>query len=98
MTQRTERDDNETIQAEPPETCVGCVFAAYGRAPGAVETQLWCRRYPPSVQLLPTAQGVAAATFRVSVAPDDWCGEHVPGAPAELASEVGSLARVGGLA
>ena len=61
------------------ESCANCHFAYKG------EGKLWCRRYPPQIQLVPASinsfqyqqPALSLNAFFPAVVPEVWCGEYV---------------------
>lgn len=59
--------------------CITCKHYNEGEVdPNTFKKVAECRRYPPSVQLIPTNGGIATACMFPQVSGEFTCGEHIP--------------------
>ena len=64
------------ISQEPKRTCGTCKFSQLEVMQGQIQRILVCHRFPPSMQMMSTPQGIAAQTMSPVVQPAMYCYEY----------------------
>lgn len=68
---------SDKISAVEMRACASCKFSGIHRAPPELFKMRVCKRFPPSVVLVPGPQTVTASAWPV-VADEAWCYEYAP--------------------
>lgn len=81
---------NQVHGKAPARVCASCAFQYMEHMQGQIMQQMVCHRFPPSVSMVPTPQGIQGITMSPVVQPHTFCHEWRPKDPISLMDSPGS--------